>query len=172
MQPAVNRSEVANPDFLPADCGETKPLPISLDAELKINLSLVTRILPKMTRRLLYNKYGRVHSCTVPALLLIRLIESSQGQKSWQKYCVSPRHCSSVCSPLAPLHGGPALRPRLRAGAPAGRGCAAAARCHPARPRQAEEGALTTCFRNRLFSVFPDGIHQISLSPGQPPGGR
>ena len=35
MQPAVNRSEVENPPFLPADCGETKPLPISLDAELK-----------------------------------------------------------------------------------------------------------------------------------------
>ena len=35
MQPVVNSNEVVNPDFLPADCGETKPLPISLDAELK-----------------------------------------------------------------------------------------------------------------------------------------
>ena len=35
MQPAVKRSEVENPSFLPADWGETKPLRIRLDAELK-----------------------------------------------------------------------------------------------------------------------------------------
>ena len=41
MQPAVNRSEVENPAFLRGDWGETKPLPISLDAELK-NTAAVT----------------------------------------------------------------------------------------------------------------------------------
>ena len=41
MQPAVYRSEVENPGFLPADWGETKPLPISMDAELKKNTTPV-----------------------------------------------------------------------------------------------------------------------------------